>query len=81
MEEDGDLTQVTMSQRMADKPSTSLRPNHNYSANPSPSSGKVTSFQHQSDAARSCPVLHRTGLCYNHQNSLQSTGSPFQASM
>ena len=43
MEDDGDLTQVTMSQRMADKPSTSLRPNHNYSRTPGPN-GKVRQF-------------------------------------
>ena len=55
MDEDGDLTQITMSQTMADKPSTSLRPNHNYSANPS-QSGKVTSVQQLRDVAGFCCV-------------------------
>ncbi|CAL8464238.1 g3773 [Coccomyxa elongata] len=32
MEEDADFTQITMSQRMTDKPSSSLQPHHNYNS-------------------------------------------------
>ncbi|KAK9918697.1 hypothetical protein WJX75_006087 [Coccomyxa subellipsoidea] len=44
MEEDADFTQVTMSQRMTDKPSSSLQPHHYYNA---PSGKKRADFGSQ----------------------------------
>ena len=40
MEDDAEYTQVSVSQRMVDKPCTTLRPDHNYSAS-GRTSGKV----------------------------------------